>query len=134
MSTDSRYSPWRSAIAVPPPNRHAFAASRSASSARRSASTRRWCGRSNKEPPSSDVLHQRVDERALGVIERRRVHLAPVALVEAEGVLARQRFHAVQLPGQALELWIVGDTNPRGKRRLAARPALDAAALARVDK
>ena len=45
---------------------------------------RRWCGRSNKEPTSADVLHQGIDESALRVVERRRVELAPVALVEAE--------------------------------------------------
>src|SRR5450432_1515241 len=95
---------------------------------------RRWCGRSNKEPPSSQVLHERVDERALGGIERGRVDLAPVALVESEGVLGRQRLHAVQLPGQALQLRILGEPDARRKRRLAARRALAATSLARVDE
>ena len=80
------------------------------------------------------MLRQRVDERALGGLERGGVDVAPVALVEAERVFGRQRGHAVQLPRQALELRVVGEPDARRKRRLAARPALAAAWLARVDE
>src|SRR4029078_13507728 len=98
MSTHSEYSPERKAIAVPPPNQQALAASRSASNALRRAAMRRWCARSNKEPPSAEMLRERVDERSLGGVECVGVDVAPVALVQTEGFLGFQRSDAVQLP------------------------------------
>src|SRR6187549_3199552 len=127
MSTDSRYSPWASAIAVPPPNRQPFASSSGASSACRIAATLRWCGRSNKKPSSAQVLHERVDERQLGRLELAGLDVAPVAFVQAQRFLRAQRLHPVQLPGELGELGIVGEANagrigPLGRRLAATAP------------
>src|SRR4051812_39347828 len=98
MSTDSRYSPNRSVMAVPPPNRQPWERSSSASSDSRTAATRRWCARSNKQPAAAEDFREAPDESPLLRRQRLDIDVPPIALIELERFLRRQLRLVLQLP------------------------------------
>src|SRR5215217_7628896 len=112
-STDSRYSPKRSAMAVPPPNRQPRSRRSEPSSASSTCAMRRWCGRSNNGVVSNRES-QGVDEFTFSRRERRWIEVPPVALVDAQGFARREFLRAVNLPGQFFQPRIVGDADAGG--------------------
>src|SRR5437588_7860361 len=113
MSTDSRYSPNRSAIAVPPPNRQLWERSSSASSASSTAATRRWWVRSNKQPASAEGFREAPDEVPFLRRHRFAIDVPPIALVKLQRLLRRQLRIIFHLPGEPPELRVVRDRDRR---------------------
>jgi len=64
------------------------------------------------DTPMAVALRQVRDETALGGLQGGRIHVAPVALVEGQRLLLRQRV-ALAMPGQLPELRIVGQSDGR---------------------
>src|SRR5687768_11555004 len=136
-STDSRYSPCASAIAVPPPNRQRLFSSSSASRPSSTRAMRRWCGRSNKQHSLADGGRQVGEQRTLGRVHRVAVDVAPVALVQRERLFGTEFHHGgIELPGDLAQLREVAQADacmPRGPAARAggAAPAAAASALRR---
>src|SRR5258705_12415488 len=106
MSADSRYSPWASTIAVPPPKQQRCLRMTSTSSVSSTRAIRWWCSRSNKQHPRALLVFQTLDEGPLGGRESTLIDIAPVALVEAERFCRLELGIVLQLPGELLELRI----------------------------
>ena len=81
---------------------------------------RRWCGRSNKQPSSAQVLRPARSTSAARGLERGRVDWRQLRSYRPSASSGLSVFDAVQLPGQPLELRVVGEADARRKRRLAA--------------
>ena len=59
-------------------------------------------------------IHQVLDEVTFAGLQRAAVDVAPVALVEVQGVSLAQFGVVVELPGDVAELWVVADADRGG--------------------
>ena len=114
MSTDSRYSPWRNAMAVPPPNRQPWPDS----SARPAPAARGRCGgdvraQTSRRPPPTLCTSLSSSARSCGVIAAVS-RWRQLRSYRSSACLGRQLGIRIQLPRQAAQCGQVGQAQVPG--------------------